>query len=371
MFSGDVHAVERVLHGTGVEIDGPNPWDIRVRERAFFKRVLAHGSLGFGEAYMEGWWDTADLEGLIFRLLHADLDVKFLTWDVILAGLKARLFNLQVGRRAFEVGERHYDQNQALFSAMLGRRLVYSCAFWDGADDLDEAQLNKLRLVFRKLQLRPGMRVLDIGCGWGEALELAAREFGVEGVGITVSREQAQHAAWLCDGLPVTIELMDYHALQGRFDRVFSIGMFEHVGASNYRSYMQKVRDCLTDDGLFLLHCIGGNASTRTTDPWISKYIFPNSMLPSVAQIGAAIDGLFVMEDWHNFGVNYHRTLMAWLQNFTAHWPELKDSLGERFYRMWRFYLCASAASFRARKNQLWQVVLSPHGVPGGYVRPV
>ena len=360
-------AVERLLAETDVGFEGRQPWDIRVHNTGFFQRVLAHGSVGFGESYMEGWWDADDLDGLLYRLLMAELDVKYRTWDLRLAALRARLFNLQKGPRAYEVGRRHYDLDNAVYRAMLGRRLIYSCAYWKGADNLDDAQVAKLELVFRKLGLRPGMRVLDIGCGWGEALKLAAERHGVEGVGITVSREQAQHAAELCRGLPVRIELADYRNLQERFDRVFSIGMFEHVGAKNYRSYMQVVRRCLKDDGLFLLHTIGGNTSTLTTDPWIQKYIFPNGMLPSIAQIGASIEGLFVMEDWQNLSVHYDLTLAAWRANFMAHADELRQKLGGTFMRMWRFYLSASAAAFRARKNQLWQIVLSPNGLPGGY----
>lgn len=364
-----VSTFERLLDGTGVGLDGPNPWDIRVHNPQFFRRVLAHGSVGFGETYMEGWWDTDDLVGLIYRLLKAKLDVKYRTWDLLFGSLRARLFNLQRARRAFEVGRHHYDLSHDLYRHMLGRRLIYSCAYWRDTDNLDEAQVAKLELVFRKLGLRSGMRVLDIGCGWGEALKLAAERYGVEGVGITISAEQARYAEELCKGLPVTIEMKDYRDLRGRFDRVFSIGMFEHVGDKNYRRYMQIARACLKDDGVFLLHTIGGNLTTHTTDPWIQKYIFPNGMLPSVAQIGTAIEDLFVMEDWQNLSMHYDRTLMAWLHNFMGHRDVLRGQLDETFFRMWRFYLCASAAGFRVRENQLWQVVLSPNGIPGGYER--
>ncbi|MFV2007898.1 MAG: class I SAM-dependent methyltransferase, partial [Longimicrobiales bacterium] len=126
----------------------------------------------------------------------------------------------------------------------------------------------------------------------------------------------------------------------------------------------------LKDDGLFLLHTIGGLRSVSTTDPWIGRYIFPNSMLPSAAQISNAVEGKFVIEDWHSFGSDYDRTLMCWLEHFEEHWPELKHRYNERFYRMWRYYLLSCAGSFRARKNQVWQIVLSPRGLPGGYVAP-
>jgi len=250
---------------------------------------------------------------------------------------------------------------------MLGKRLVYSCGYWNEAEDLDGAQEAKLDLVCRKLGLASGMHVLDIGCGWGEALRFAATHYGVSGVGITISEEQAQFARALCTGLPIEIRSQDYRDLNERFDRIWSIGMFEHVGLKNYRIYFEVVRQCLAADGLTLLHTIGGSRSTNHTDPWIEKYIFPNSMLPSAMQISAAHEGLFVMEDWHNFGADYDRTLMAWRRNFEHDWPLLRDRYDERFYRMWRFYLSASAASFRCRRNQLWQIVLSPEGVPNGY----
>lgn len=362
--------VERVFAEAGVRVNGRHPWDIQVHDPAFFHRILAHGTLGFGESYMEGWWDAEDLDGLVYRLLQAQLDTRFHTWDVLLNTLRARLFNLQGVRRAFEVGRRHYDLSPELYKHMLGKRLVYSCGYWKDATDLDTAQEAKLELVFRKLGLRPGMRILDIGCGWGEALKMAAERHGVEGVGVTVSVEQAAYAEQLCAGLPIDIQVMDYRALKGKFDRILSIGMFEHVGVKNYRRYMEVARDRLKDEGLFLLHCIGSNVSVHDTDPWIERYIFPNGMLPSIAQIGKTTEGLFVMEDWHNFGIYYDKTLMAWRRNFEQGWDEVKHEFNQTFYRMWRFYLSSCAASFRARKNQLWQVVMSPNGVPGGYIAP-
>ena len=249
---------------------------------------------------------------------------------------------------------------------MLGRRLVYSCGYWSVARDLDAAQEAKLDLVCRKLGLVPGMRVLDIGCGWGEALRFAAERHGVHGVGVTVSVEQAEYARRLCAGLPVEIRVQDYRELDERFDRSYSIGMFEHVGRKNYRNYFEVVRRCLVDDGLSLLHTIGGNVSTNHTDPWIEKYIFANSMIPSAAQIAAASEADFVIEDWHGFGPDYDRTLMAWRANIESAWERLPARYDERFRRMWRYYLAASAAAFRARRDQVWQIVFSPRGVPGG-----
>jgi len=362
--------VGRLLQRAGIELDGSRPFDLRVRDTRFFRRVLAHGSLGLGESYMDGWWDCGALDELLTRIMAARLDQQVQGVDSLLAAARARLFNLQAGRRAWEVAERHYDLGNELYQAMLGKRLVYSCGYWQQARDLDSAQLAKLDLVCRKLQLAPGMRVLDIGCGWGEALKHAAETYGVSGVGLTLSREQAAYARELCRGLPVDIRLQDYRELDERFDRVYSIGMFEHVGVRNYRTYFERVRAALAPDGLSLLHTIGGERSTGHTDPWIAKYIFPNSMLPSAAQVTAAAEGLFVIEDWHVFGADYDHTLMAWLANIEGAWDALPPKYDQRFRRMWRFYLCCSAASFRTRRNNLWQVVMSPQGVPGGYVAP-
>lgn len=364
------HRIETLLERAQLVRNGATPQDPQIHNDAFYSRVLVHGSLGLGESYMDGWWDADDLDGFLFRLVAARLDRQVHGWEDVWGWLKAALVNLQRGRRAYVIGERHYDLGNDLFHAMLGKRLVYSCGYWKDAADLDAAQEAKLDLVCRKLELAPGMRVLDIGCGWGEALKFAAERYGVSGVGITVSHEQAEFARDLVRDLPIEIRVQDYRELHETFDRNFSIGMFEHVGVKNYRTYFEVKRRCLVDDGLALLHCIGSNVSTNHTDPWIARYIFPNSMLPSAEQIASARENLFVIEDWHNFGADYDRTLMAWRANFDAAWPRLEPRYGERFRRMWRFYLSASAALFRARRDQLWQLVLSPRGVPGGYRAP-
>ncbi|HET6633103.1 MAG TPA: cyclopropane fatty acyl phospholipid synthase [Rhodanobacteraceae bacterium] len=361
---------EELLTHAGITINGSAPTDIQVHNPELYPRVFAHGSLAFGEAYMDGWWDVEDMAGMFTKVLGSHLDEQMRTLDTLLAHLKARFINRQKGDHAFEVGRKHYDLGNDLFSAMLGKRLVYSCGYWAQAQNLDDAQEAKLDLVCRKLRLKPGMRVLDIGCGWGEALKFAAERYGVEGVGITVSAEQAQYARELCQGLPIEIRLQDYRELDERFDAVYSIGMFEHVGGKNYRAYFETVRRCLVDDGLSVLHCIGCNSEPARPDPWIEKYIFPNSMIPAASQVAPALENLFVVEDWHNFGADYDRTLTAWRANFDAAWPQLSANYDERFRRMWIFYLGCSAAVFRVRHDQLWQITLSPHGVPGGYRVP-
>ena len=245
--------------------------------------------------------------------------------------------------------------------------MVYSCGYWDNVSNLDKAQEAKMELVCRKLKLEPGMSVLDIGCGWGEMARYASEHYGVEVTGITVSAAQVNYAVKLCRGLPVEILLCDYRQINGRYDRIVSLGMFEHVGYKNYRTFMNVVRKSLNDGGLFLLHTIGSNQTRYDCDKWISKYIFPNSMIPSAQQICESAEGLFVLEDWHNFGADYDKTLMSWFRNFTENWSEIERNYGQRFYRMWSYYLLACAGTFRARRNQLWQIVYSPKGVPSGF----
>jgi cyclopropane-fatty-acyl-phospholipid synthase len=355
------------LAAADIQINGDRPWDLIVHDERLFDRILANGSLGVGESYMDGWWDSPRVDELIARAMRAAIDTRLHSLRDAWLALKARLVNLQAPRRAFEVGRRHYDVGDALYRAMLDPRMIYSCAYWRNAHDLVSAQEAKLDLVCRKLGLRAGMRVLDIGCGWGGAAEFAASRYGVEVVGVTVSKNQAADARERCRGLPVTILYDDYRNVDGRFDRVYSLGMFEHVGARNHRGYLAKVRELLETDGLFLLHTIGGRVTQKANDPWIDRYIFPNSLIPSRAQIDVAAEGLWAVEDWHEFGPDYDRTLMAWSANFERGWPALAAEHGERFHRMWHYWLMASAASFRTRHKYVWQLVLAADGLPGGY----
>ena len=363
----------QLLAGAGVMVNGTQPWDMRIHHPDTLDRVLSRGSRGLGESYMDGWWDCERVDELICKVLAARLDEQVGRPGWWWALLRARLTNLQSLGRAWQVGQVHYDLGNALYEAMLDASMAYSCGYWAQARDLAQAQEAKLELVCRKLQLAPGMTLLDIGCGWGSLMLHAARHHGVHCLGLTVSREQAAWGQAHAQGLPVRFELMDYRQFNPegkvRFDRVASIGMFEHVGHKNYRAYFNMVQRCLSDEGLFLLHTIGKNRSDGSIDPWIEKYIFPNGELPSLAGLAMQAEQ-FVVEDVHNFGADYDRTLMAWHARFEAAWPRLKSRYDERFYRMWRYYLLCCAGTFRARDNQLWQVVLSPRGVPGGYRRP-
>ncbi len=368
--------VKNLLALAGIEINGSNPWDIKVHDKSFYKRAVTEAELGLGESYMDGWWDVEKLDEMIYRIVRADLQNKVKrNYKTALQLAGFWLINMQARRRAFIIGERHYDLGNDLFQSMLDKRMNYSCAYWKNVKSLDEAQENKLELICKKLYLQPGMRVLDIGCGWGAFGKYAAENYRVEVVGITISKEQVLLGKELCKGLPVEFRLQDYREVNApnefplkKFDRIISVGMIEHVGYKNYRRYFEVAKRNLKDDGLFLLHTIGEVRSTKNTDAWTHKYIFPNGMLPSIAQLAKAVEGLFIIEDLHNFGADYDKTLMAWFQNFEASWYKLKKKYSSRFYKMWKYFLLSSAGAFRARsKNQLWQIVLSPNGVLSGY----
>lgn len=365
-------AVVALLKRADVRINGLKKRDIRVIDKRLYRRVLTGGSLALGEAYMDGWWYANHLDVFFAKVLRAKLDRSIRTWKFLRVYLAAKLFNRQRFRKAFHIGKHHYDIGNELYEKMLGKHMQYSCAYWKRAKTLVQAQKAKLDLICRKLQLKPGMTLLDIGCGWGGLLEYAAKKYKITGVGITVSKEQAKVARKRCKNLPVKIFMKDYRELNQEFDRVVSVGMIEHVGPKNYRTYMKVAHRCLKQYGLFLLHTIGGNKSVDTTEPWIDTYIFPGGVIPSAKQLMKATEKLFVLEDWHNFGPHYDKTLMAWHKNFVEAWPKLrkvKDATGNqkydvRFFRMWTYYLLSCAGSFRARKNQVWQLVLSKGCLP-------
>jgi cyclopropane-fatty-acyl-phospholipid synthase len=356
-----------LLADAGVTVGGPEPWDITIHDERVWARVLRDSTLGAGEAYVEGWWDSPALDQTICRVQQVKaVDALRDNWMIVPHVLRARLLNLQTMRRAFGNGQHHYDIGNDLYAAMLDRRMLYTCALWStGARTLEEAQDAKLELVCKKIGLRPGMRVLDLGCGWGGFAAYAAEHHGASVVGFTVSREQVRFAAEHYAHLPVDIRLDDYRNASGSYDAVVSIGLMEHVGPKNYRGYMELVDRCLAPGGVAFVHTIGGNKARPQIDPWFDKYIFPNAVLPSLAQLVTAMEGIFIPEDIHNIGEDYDPTLMAWFQRFDAAWPTLRANYDDRFYRMWKFYLLASAGSFRARAQQLFQLVMTRRGTRG------
>ena len=355
----------RLFEDADIRVDGARPQDMQVHDRRLYTRILSNGSLGFGESYMDCQWDCHALDDLTEKLLRAEIDNKVrANWSSVVHVLRAKALNLQATHRAFEIAEQHYDLGNDLYQAMLDPHMVYSCGYWREASNLEEAQTAKLDMVCRKVGLRPGMKVLDIGCGWGGFARYAAERYGVEVTGLTVSRNQIQLAREACKGLPIDLRLEDYREVTGSYDAVVSIGMFEHVGYKNHRAFMEVVHRCLRNDGIALVHTIGGNRSTKAVNPWFGKYIFPNALVPSLTQVARATEELFSVEDVQNFGPDYDRTLLAWYENFERAWPTLEASYGERFRRMWRFYLLTAAGAARARYQQLYQVVLTKIGQP-------
>ena len=346
----------------GIRFNGDAPWDIQVHDESVYRRILGKGSLGFGESYMDGQWDSHQLDETFYHLLRINIDEKMTGWArlrLFNEVIRHRLFNLQTRQRAFQVGDQHYDIGNDVFEAMLDTSMNYSCAYWKNADNLEQAQYHKLDMICRKLQLQEGETLLEIGCGWGGLAHHAAKYFGVNVVGLTVSKEQQQLAIERCRGLPVTIELMDYRDLRGQYDKIVSVGMFEHVGQKNYPVYFENASRLMKDDGIFLLHTIGSYKTVHTADKWIDKYIFPNGKLPSAEELTRALNDRFLIEDWHNFGQDYDKTLVAWWNRFDKAWPTLESKYGKRFYRMWKYYLLSCAGFFRSRQGQLWQLVLT------------
>ncbi|MEA3588962.1 cyclopropane fatty acyl phospholipid synthase [Pseudidiomarina sp. 1APP75-27a] len=362
--------IEKLLARADISINGSRPWDMQLHRADVLHDVLARGNLGLGEGYMRGDWDCEQLDEFFYRILRAQLGQEIKPTRFLWQHLKARWLNLQSRARAFQVGEQHYDLGNQLYQAMLDERMVYTCGYWQRAENLADAQRDKLELICQKLQLRPGMQLLDIGCGWGSFMKYAAENYSVRCVGVTVSKAQVELGEKMCAGLPIEFRLQDYREINEHFDAVVSIGMFEHVGQKNYDSFMEVAARSLKDDGLFLLHTIGRNRDVRGTDPWINRHIFPNGELPCLAHIDNSSRAHFTAEDIHNFGADYNRTLMAWSDNFERNWEQLSGDYDETFKRMWRYYLHSCAGAFRARDLQLWQWVFSKSGIEGGYHRP-
>jgi len=341
-----------------VTLNGSNDQDIRVHDERLYPKVLFKGSMGLGEAYVDGWWDCNALDQFFTHVINPGFMKKLIfSPPTFLYALKQKIFNLQKRKDAFKIAEHHYDLGNDLYRAMLDPLMVYTCAYWKDATTLDAAQEAKLDLVCRKLQLKSGMTLLDIGCGWGGLAKHAARNYGAKVLGVTVSKEQVEFAKESCQGLSVDIRLQDYRDVKGEFDRVVSVGCLEHVGPKNYRTYMKTAHRSLKQGGVFVMHSIG-LAEPIPLEPWIISNIFPAGSLPIPRQIAAAAENLFDFLDLHEFGSYYDPTLMAWFENFDRNWPALSKQYDERFYRMWKYYLLCCAGLFRSGLLKLYQVVL-------------
>ena len=364
LFSGgsiDQRIVEWYLGRAGVLINGRRQGDIRIHDPVVYRRLLWEQSIGLGESYMDGHWDCDRLDLLFERVFAAGLSAEGHRPLRFLKLLQNAIVNLQSMARATEVCEKHYDLGNDLYQKMLDPQMVYTCGYWKKAETLEQAQFDKMDMICKKLNLKPGQTLLDIGCGFGSFLKHAATHYGVRGVGITLSRQQYDYAISNCVGLPIEIRFQDYRNLPlgEKYDRIASVGMFEAVGYKNFRNYMEIARRSLKDDGAFLLHTIGTGWTRYPVGHWVDKYIFPNGYSPSMSQISKSVEKLFMIQDVQDFGPDYSKTLMAWHSNFEAHWPELQPQYGDRFKRMWDFYLLSFAGGFRARHWQLFQVLLT------------
>jgi cyclopropane-fatty-acyl-phospholipid synthase len=365
---GAEKTIRELLALADIRVGGNRPWDIHVHNPEFYGRFLSQGTLGLGEAYVDGWWDSECLDETFNKAVSAQLEKKVrMNWPLALDLMKARLFNRQNKALSKTVAEIHYNLGNDFYADMLDPYMQYTCAYWKGAKTLDEAQVNKLDLVCRKLDLKPGMTVLELGCGWSGFARFAAERYGVHVTAYNISTEQVAYGREKTKHLPVEIRLQDYREATGTFDRVVSIGMCEHVGPRNYRTFFSVIHRSLKEGGLALVHTIGGNKSVASIEPWLGKYIFPGAVLPSISQLSRAMENLLVVEDWHNFGADYDKTLMAWWEKFDRNWEKHREAYGDRFYRMWTYYLACCAGTFRGRKNQLWQIVMSKGVVPGVY----
>ncbi|MFT5201037.1 MAG: cyclopropane-fatty-acyl-phospholipid synthase [Candidatus Aldehydirespiratoraceae bacterium] len=357
---GDVPEIGRqILDVAGITLGGDGPLDITIHDDRFWDRVLSDRELGLGESYQDGWWDANQLDEFLTALQVSDIRA-LVKPNLALASraLTARLHNRQTRSLAKRNAESHYNIGNDLYERMLDKRMIYTCGYWSEANDLDSAQEAKLDLVCQKLDLERGMRLLDIGCGWGGFAQFAAERYDVHVTGITPAAAQVAVARERTASLPVRIEQLDYREIDGSFDRITSIGMMEHVGPKNLPTFFDTCRELLEPDGLMLHHTIGSNDWLTVGDPWFDRHIFPGGVLPSLGQISRAAEEHWSIEDVHNFGPDYDRTLMAWHDNISARWDEIAD-YDERFRRTWDYYLLGSAAGFRSRSVQLFQIVFS------------
>lgn len=340
---------------------------IRLHRRSALWRMLADPALKFGEAYMDGDWDPAGctLEQVLEAgVSMSDSQPRGRLLQFVGAAL-ARLGELNDGRLASRRVRHHYDLDPALYAAFLDRDLHYSCAYFaDPAMDLEAAQQAKCALIAAKLNLPADARVLDIGCGWGSLALYLAERHGARVTGITLSPEQLAVAQRRASerGLADRVEfrLQDYRELDGRYDAIVSVGMFEHVGRPQYARFFRTVHERLAEDGTALLHTIGRGGPPGRTNAWIRRYIFPGGYIPAASEVvGPAEASGLRIADFEIWRLHYALTLAEWNRRFQAQRTRFAHKLGERFCRMWEFYLQASEASFRLGSLVVFQLQFS------------
>lgn len=379
--------IRRVFAEAGVNIVEKNysqtefkSHDIRLDsclKKSFFRKVYANPSLGLAESYfLDHAWVCDDLVGLIDRIMKADLLSKLslvMKLRLVLKSLpqffKTWVFN-KVRSKPYEIGQQHYDKGNSLYKEMLGSDdMTYSCGLWDDADDLKQAHLNNFDRACQNMKLKPGMKVLDVGCGNGSFLKYAAEKYGIEGVGITVSEEQAKFAREFCEDLSIKIMVRDYRELGeeffGYFDAIASFGMFEHVGPRNHQTYFKMISKYLKPGARFFFHTIANFKKAIFLDPFIFKWIFPSSYVPTIKQVLNAAKEYFIhIETYDVKAENYAKTLAVWYKRFKDGWESKLRHLyydkvmqGDSFYKMWCYYLASCQALFKVNGKYVLQVV--------------
>ena len=344
----------------GSPYPGRDPVRVRFTDKSTPRKIVLSPSLGAGEAYMDGrlLMEQGDIYALLDLVtwnnrFESRPDQKNLESRTRLPGDPfgwLRTYNQE--RRSKKNVAHHYDLSARLYDLFLDVDRQYSCAYFTDKDNsLEQAQLDKKAHIAAKLYLKPGQRVLDIGCGWGGMALYLHEKYGVEVLGITLSEEQIKIAqeraekAGVAD--KVKFQLIDYRKVEGKFDRIVSVGMYEHVGPAHYRTFAAKCRSLLAEDGVMLLHTIGRIGPPRPTDTWTTKYIFPGGYIPSMSEIAHAAEAVrLVQTDVETLRMHYGYTLLHWLRRTQANKDAIVAMYDERFYRMWEFYLAGSATGF-------------------------
>jgi cyclopropane-fatty-acyl-phospholipid synthase len=359
--AGGVH-----LHGTS---PGPNV-TFRLNHPSMYSKMLLNPELSVGEAYMDGAFEI--VEGSLrdfLDLFHRNSgNLRSLPARRALGDMMRRVRRFQQSNpvtRARDNVAPHYDTSNEFYKLILDNDLHYSCAYFEASgQSLEAAQQAKLRHIASKLRIEPGMRVLDIGCGWGGMAMYLAEHLGAQVVGVTLSKEQIELAVERvrARGLEgkVSLRLQDYRTVGETFDRIVSVGMFEHVGAPHFDEFFGKVRDLLSADGLALVHAIGRKGQPGVTGPWIRKYIFPGGYSPALSETLAAIEktGIWV-SDIEILRLHYADTLKAWAERFAARRDVIRGMFDERFCRMWEFYLTTAEFAFRSGGHMVFQIQLA------------
>ena len=340
--------------------------EIIIKNDIFFNKLLDRGELGLAESYMDGDWESNDLGNLLKKLMfYQDIlesKAKYQTINFLYLKIFSTyesFFNTNTLIKSPENIQKHYDVGNDLYNKMLGTTMQYTCAYFNKDDmTLDEAQESKMDLIAKKLDLKEGMDVIDIGCGFGSMANYLAKKYKVKVTGVTLSPEQKNFSDEYFGNENVSIEVKDYRLVRGKFDRVYSVGMFEHIGSKNYKEYFDKCYDLLKDDGIMFCHTMGiSRPNYHQNEYFASKYIFPEGELPDMLNLTEGYSEKWRLEDFQNIGISYSKTFDAWRENI-GNWETL-EGYDERFKRMWEYYLHLFAENFRCQNFLLFQNVFT------------